>query len=194
MEDAERREGRDRVRKLLVERLREAGMKPARRQSVEALEDMWKRLIEHLAYMDAENIITLADTVLDAAEGARRNQCPAEVVIRGMAHALQRPPFHEHRIVSSWLASVEGPSAEAGGYLVELYRWLRTHMRPPLAWDMKTIRDQAERNNRQVTLLRDRADRGVLSEADRAWLESWTRDQQTARRIVRDGRQRRDAA
>lgn len=194
MMDAEaRKEGRTRVRQVLVARLQEAGLKPCRKQTAAAHEEMWGRLADQLAYMEPENLLTLADQVMALAEGPRHDQCPAEVTIRAVAHALQRPPFEEHRIVSSWLASVEGPVAEAGGYLVELYRWLRQHGRPPLTWDMKKIREQAAENNRQVTLLRDRGERGVIQPADREWLEAWAKDQQSARRIVREGQNRRAA-
>ncbi|TMV86123.1 hypothetical protein FGG78_20130, partial [Thioclava sp. BHET1] len=94
--DAEtRRDGRERVRDLVVARLAEAGLRPARRQRPSAYEEMWKRLADHLAYMDSANLRTLADLLLDHAEGKRRDECPAEVVIRNLAHALQRPPLEE---------------------------------------------------------------------------------------------------
>ncbi|TMV86250.1 hypothetical protein FGG78_19995 [Thioclava sp. BHET1] len=193
--DAEaRREGRERVRVLLVERLTDAGLRPVRRQRPSAYEEMWKRLVDHFAYMDAENLMTLAEQLMDNAEGKRRDECPAEVVIRNLGHALQSRPMEELRIVSSWLASVEGPIAEAGGYLVELYRWLKEKGRPPLQWDMRQIREAAQENNRTLILIRGRQERGEATERDRQWSVQYEADRRDAHRIVDAGKAKRDAA
>ncbi|MFD1913814.1 hypothetical protein [Halodurantibacterium flavum] len=188
MESDGQKTGKARVRDLLIGRLQEAGMTRPRGQAVAQHEAFLGRVAEQLAYMDEENLRTLAETLIDMAQGG---VWPSEVLIRQYARALQAPPIQQHRIVSSWLASVEGPLAEAGGYLVELYRFLIRHGRPPLAMDMRLIREQAEANGRQVHLAQDRLRREVVTEEDRAWLAQYRADQAAAQRIVDEGARRR---
>jgi hypothetical protein len=157
---------------------------------------MLDRLVDHLAYMSAENLATLAEVLMSAAQGPLRNVWPAEVTVRNLAHNLQAPPLRQRRIVTSWLASVEGPRALAGGYLVDLYRWLRDARveRPPLVMDMRVIREEAVQNMRWSGLVRDRIDRLVASPEDLAWIAEWRRDDQIARQIVAEGQRRRTEA
>lgn len=174
--------GRAAVRALLIERLQGAGLRRARgisqTQHLAALD----RLTGHLAYMTFANLETLAEVVLDAAQGGI---CPSEALIRQYGEALQARPLAQHRIVTSWLASVEGPRAEARGDLVELFRWLRRHApRPPLPMDMRMIAEMAAANNRQRELIRGRIERQTASDEDSAWLAAYLRDQDAARQIV----------
>lgn len=190
--------GRALVRRLLIERLQNAGLVRARRQSEKALADSIAHLVATLDHMTAENLHTLADVVLDhaASAGAAKGQWPAEVLILSWAKALQPRPFEMQRIVTSWLASVEGPVAEAGGYLVQLYRFLRWYRRPPLAYDLAvTIRDAAREDNSRLTLIAHRIACGVAVAADDlAWHEAYLRDEMQARSYVDQGRSRRAAA
>lgn len=181
--------GRDLVREVLVGRIEDAGLTRPRGLSVERFTEMKGRLAQHLAYMDRANLETLAEVVIDHAGGKSKTECPAEVVIRQLAHALQPQPFEEKRIVRSWLASVEGPQAEAGGYLVELFRFLRRAGRPPMAYDMQQLREEARQNNRTVVMIRERIERGTAQPADCDWLSAYLADQQAARRIVDRGAQ-----
>lgn len=178
-------EDRARVKALVVERLDQAGMLRKRGVSAAAHEAAMNGLCEHLAYMSDDNLMTLAESLIEsAADGV----WPAEVVIRQFARALQEPPAAERRLVSSWLASIEGPKAEAGGYLVELYRWLMQHTRPPLPMDMREIRDRATSNARRVEIVRDRIEREAAGPDDRGWLEQYLRDREQARALVDAGR------
>lgn len=188
MEPEDRKAGRDRVRDLLVERVQSAGVRPARGRTQADHDALMKRLVERLAYMDADNLMTLAEAIIEQAGAAAH--CPSEVAVLEWAEGLQARPFAEKRIVRSWLASREGPQAEAAGYLVELYRWLRQHGRPLMRWDMRQVRADAEENLRRAERLRGRDD---LAPEDRHWLEARLRDERAARAIVRDGADRREA-
>lgn len=172
------------VRALLVDRLSEAGLRRPRGVTADQLDKTLARLVDHLAYMHADNVETLAETLLDPAHGG---QWPSEVVIRQFAHALQPPPRRRHRIVTSWLASREGPQAEVEGCLVELFRFLLRHSRPPLPMDRRLIRDQAEANRREQALIRDRIERDVATDADREWLARYMADTSEARALVAAG-------
>lgn len=179
------------VRELLTERLDAAGLTRGRGITASAHKVMQQRLVDHLAYMDRENLMTLAETLIDT---AARGIWPSEALVRSMAHALQAPPLAQRRIVSSWLASVEGPTAEAGGWLVELYRFLLATGRPPLAMDMRQIRERAMDNNRQMELVQDRKARGVATDEDGLWMQRYLDDQRAARAVVESGRERRAMA
>lgn len=188
--------GRDRIRRML-DRLDEAGLKRPRGMTLEAHRRLRQRLTDQLAYLSGENLDTLAELILDHAGGKQRDTWPSEVVIRQLARGLERPPVDEHRIVTSWLASVEGPVAEAGGWLVELYRWLRQHRRPPMAYDVARLQEEARANRRAAQLIAERIGRGSASEADRQWLEAYRRDARDAGAIVArgaQGRQQKEAA
>ncbi|SDX92032.1 hypothetical protein [Roseicitreum antarcticum] len=183
--------GKAAVRQHLIGRLTDAGLVRPKGMTVDKLSEMQGRLVGALAYMDPENLMTLAEEMMGIAGGPLRNQWPSEVIVRNHAHGLQPPPFEQPRIVSSWLASVEGPQAEAGGWLVPLYRFLRRYRRPLMPYDMRSIRDEANEDSRQITLIKGRIARGSASDGDRAWLVEWQRDEAEARRIVRDGAARR---
>ena len=187
MDAEERAEGRKLVWSRLIGRCAEAGMVRPRGMSVEVHKAVCQRLAERLAYMSDENLVTLAELVIENATGVAHNVWPSEATVIGLANALQRCPAEEHRIVKSWLASVEGPQAVAGGYEVELYQFLARHRRPPLAMDMRKIRARAQDSNRQVQLIRDRIARDVASDSDREWLQWYVGERQRVREIVKAG-------
>ena len=190
--DGQDAQGRRAVRLLLVERAEAAGMVRRKGVSAEAHAALLDRLCDHLSYMTPENLRTLAELVIEAGNGPARSWWPAEVTVRGLAHGLQARPITQHRIVTSWLASVEGPVAEAGGWLVELYRFLLRHRRPPMTMDQRQMREEAAENNRRMGLVQDRIERNAATDEDRGWLERYLRDQALAREIVDRGRQGRD--
>jgi len=191
-QDDDAEAGRAAVGRLLVGRVAAAGLARGRGVSVTDHGARLKSLCDRLAYMTPENLQTLAEVILDNAEGTPP-AWPSEALVMQWARALQVPPPRERRIVTSWLASVEGPVAEAGGYLVELYRFLLRHGRPPLAMDVRQLREQAADNNRTATLIRDRIARDVVQSDDRAWLAAYVRDEGEAQALIEQGRVRRAA-
>jgi hypothetical protein len=191
----EDRDGTDRarVRRVLIDRVEGAGLVRARSVTAEAHRKGLGKLAEHLAHMTEENLETLAEVVIGNAAGRAGNEWPAETLVRQWAQALQPAPPRQHRIVTSWLASVAGPDAEAGGYLVELYRFLLRRSVPPSPYDLRLIGEQASENNRRCVLIRDRLARNCATAEDRGWLAAYERDQRDARRVMEEGRARREA-
>jgi hypothetical protein len=183
--------GRAAVRLHLITPLQQAGLRRPPRVTVEALDDMLARLVTYLAYMSPANLATLAETCINNAGGARHDEWPSEVLIRSWAHGLQARPFEEHRIVASWLASVEGPVAEAGGWLVELYRYLRRRQIPPSPYDQTQMRREAQDNARRIILIRERIAVEKASPEERGWLEAYLADQRRAEAIVDQGKTKR---
>lgn len=184
--------GRAAVRRLLIERVETAGLVRAKGVAADAHKAMLGALAERLAYLSADNLAVLAEVVIDNAGGPQRNAWPSEVMVRQWAHALQAPPPREHKILS-WLASIKGPEAEAAGYLVELYRFLVRHGRPPLAYDLRQMGEEAAANNRRGVMVRDKIARDAATPEDRGWLAAYLRDQTEARRLLDEGRARREA-
>lgn len=184
--------GRALVRQVLWSRIDEAGVKPPKGQTRETWGKLRAHMTDRFDHMGRASLEVLADEIIE--EAARRHgQCPSEVVLRQWAEGLEKRPLILKPIVTSWLRSIEGPAAAAGGFLPELYELLQRLGRPPGAYDMTRVREQAERNRREETLIRDRIARGVASEDDRSWLEHRERIEQAAARLVEDGRQHRAA-
>lgn len=184
--------GRQRVRRLLWDRLAEAGVKPPRGMTGAAFQAAQAKMTDVFDHMAAESLVALADAAIEEA-GRARGHCPREVVLRGWASGLDPRPVERRPIVQSWLRSVEGPQAEAGGYLPELFNWLAQHGRPPRPYDLREIREAATENRRAAQLIVERMERGTVSEEDRAWLEHHRRVAAEAARLVHDGRAKRAA-
>jgi hypothetical protein len=190
-------EGKAAVRQLLVQRLDEAGLVRMKSVTADAHARMLDRLAEKLAYLSAANLMVLAECVIDYsahAAGVGRGAWPAEVLIIGWAHGLQTPTPQTAPIVASWLRSIEGPVADVGGYLVELYRHLIRHPVPVMAFTLTKIKEEARDNQRRQALMRDRIARGVDGQEDRQWLQAYLSDEREARALVDLGKAGRMAA
>lgn len=176
------------VRALFLDRLTDAGLARKRGVSAAAHEATLRRLGEALAYLGADNLATLAEVILDdAADGL----WPSEVYIRSAASALQPRPPEEKRIVTSWFASLAGPRAEEEGHLVEMFRYLRRKGRPPQAYDLRALGDEARANARRLELIDDRLARDTASAEDQAWRQAYLADRARALALVAEGRARR---
>lgn len=176
--------GRALVRERLVTRLTEAGVQRPKAMRVSDLDALWRRLVEDLAYMSPDNLDTLADQLLDIVAQDRQVRLPAEIVIRQMARALQAKPLVEARIVTSWFRSVEGPIALAGGYGVELLRFLQSQGKPPGPYDMRKIRERAAANDRQRQVIAQNAAVNRATPDELAWAEAYARDAARVHDIV----------
>jgi len=185
-------ERRQAVRDRLLARLDAAGMVRSRAQTAEAAAEMRRRLIYHLAYLPDAALDTLAELLIRLGAGPLRNIWPAEATVRNLAEALMAPPPEHARIITSWLASVEGPPARDGGYLTELYGFLLRYQTPPLrALDLPRIVAEAEDNRRQRARLRAASADGSATAADRAWLADYARAEARALELVAAGARRR---
>lgn len=187
-------DGKSVVREKLIARLDQAGLARKKGTSLADHDATMKRLVDHLAYMAPETVEVLAETLIDAQASIKSTVWPAEVLVRSWAHALQPAPVEQPKIISSWLASIEGPQAELGGYLVELYRFLRRHRRPVLPGDKRQILAEAEDNARRMEIVRGRIERGTAGNEDRQWHSRYMSDRAAAQAVVDGGRQRREGA
>jgi hypothetical protein len=186
--------GETRVRRLLINGLLDTGMRRPKGQTVEDWDRSAQRICAALAHMDACNLVTLREHLLVMGTGPARDRMPSEVTIRGLAEGLQPRPVEQAAVVASWLSSVEGPPALAGGYAVELYRLLQRVKRPPTAYEMRKVREAGGQNGRRVQLIEERMGRDAAGAEDRAWLEAYRRDRQAVEALVRQGAARRAAS
>ena len=183
--------GRGLVRRVFVEAVAQAGLSRPRGMTAGGFEAGLDRLITALDHMGADNLSTLAEAVVAhaaQATGQARGVWPAFVLVQSWAHGLQPRPFRLSRIVTSWLASVEGPVAAAGGYEVQLLRLLRRVQRPPLPADLADCKAQAGEDRRRLGLVADRLARGVARDDDRAWHAAFLADQAQAAAFIDQGR------
>jgi hypothetical protein len=175
--------GRDAVRTLLIEPLRLAGLVRQRKFSAKEHDAQIQKMIERLAYMRPDNLATLCETVIDNAVGDRATHWPVYASVWKWARRIQTPPDNERHIMNSWLRSVEGPIAKQGGYLAELYLWLKKHGRPPSDYDIERIREEAKDRVR-------RRERGGLR--DREEMEYFARVERHCLDLVEDGKSGRE--
>lgn len=173
MEGQELKDGKERVRVNLIDPLVSRGMVRKRGRSVEDHQKMLDSLEARLAYMDADRLAALVEVIERYAEGPKKNIWPAEVSITNWARRLQEPPASESRLVRSYLQSGAGDAALSGGYVVELFLYLKKYGAPPNDYSMKEIRSQADGNLRKrARVERDRED-GRADPRDLAWLQGY---------------------
>jgi len=166
--DATRRDkGSERVETCLIAPLREMGLRKQRRQTAEALEEMFERMRARLSYMSGSGLETLREAVLFRAGGKARNLWPDEVSIYAWAHALEPAPVTHSPLVRSYMASAAGRRAWARDPFeaAALLRYLKRAGAPEeagwsgIARDAERMRDKvrwAERSD-------DPAGRAVLA-------------------------------
>lgn len=187
--------GRAVVREVLVNRLRDAGLRRPKGLTEAAHAKTMDHLVDYLAYMARDNLVTLAETVLihATAPGPGAGVWPSEVMVRQWALALQAKPFSQHPIIASWLRSREGPIADAGGYLVDLLRWLKRNRRALTPADLKSVKQSAADLQDRLVRVRERLDKGAPWPDDHDTLSSYLRDLDEARQYVDEGHARRAA-
>lgn len=180
------------VRQNVIQRLEAAGLKRPRSCKNEAeFEAMKRRLVDFLAYLSPPSLEALADQLLSYADGKGRDLWLSELIIRQMAEALERRPAEEAPIVTSWLASVEGPRALAAGHAVEMLRYLRKKRSALMPYDRRMITEDAARNARQRQLIAERQRDGIDRPEDRAWQAEYAADLRLVEALVARGAQHR---
>lgn len=177
------------VREVLVNRLATAGLRPRKGVSAASHAKMMDHLVQWLAYMAPDNVVTLAESILThaAKSGPDMGLWPTELLIRNWAEAMQPKPFRLHRIVASWLRSRRGPEAVAGGYIVHLLRWLKRHRRPVGTYDLTAIKEEAADDQRRIAVIRARIDAGRAATGDHDEMAAWQRDWAEAMQYVDEG-------
>jgi len=131
MEGQALKDGKARVHRYLTGSLTEMGMVRPRNRTVDQHQAFLAQLEARLAYMTADALEALAEVVMTHPAGAEKNVWPSEIMILGWARRLQEPPASVSRLVRTYLQSGAGRAAQEGGYLVELFAYLRKFGTPP---------------------------------------------------------------
>lgn len=173
MEGQELRDGKERVRMNLIDPLVGRGMVRKRGQKVEAHDKFLASLEARLAYMAEDRLQALAEVVERHASGPQKNVWPAEVSIMNWAWRLQEVPASESRLVRSYLQSDAGDAARSGGYLVELFVYLRRYGAPPNDYAMKCIREESEDNQRKRAVIERKREEGRASPRELSWVQGY---------------------
>lgn len=184
------------VRVHFIDRLEEAGFIRHKRTTREAHRRTLERLCEGLAYLDPDNLATLAQAVLFTASKDGPPIWPQEARILAMAHDLVTPPAREFRVVSSWLASVEGPKLLAEGCEAEMFALLRRperRGRPPSNWERHEVKRAAADNARRLERTERLMAEGRASESEIAWRAHHLALREEARALIAEGQKKRSA-
>ena len=187
--------GRTRVRELFVAKLEGEGLIRPRSATVAEHEAFVAKLIDRLSYLPAPDLTVLAECVLRRAGGKAMNEWPAFATIWNVAQTVCRQPEPDEarHIMTTWLRSRGGPVARDGGYLVELWRYLRAFGAPPSTAALDRIRAEAEDNRRTRDRLRGARDRGTATPGDLDWLDRYARATAYCEGLVAGGEEARDA-
>ncbi|MBL9048477.1 MAG: hypothetical protein JNK19_00005, partial [Tabrizicola sp.] len=121
------------------------------------------------------------------------NEWPAFATIWNVAQTVCRQPEPDEarHIMTTWLRSRGGPPARDGGYLVELWRYLRAYGCPPSPAALDMIRREAEENRRTRAMLRGKAGRDAATPAELDWLDRYARAEAYCLRLVEGGEEAR---
>lgn len=173
MEGDELRAGKRRVREELIEPLERGGMRRKSGAKVEDHEAFLAGIEARLAYMTRENLAALREVVERYAGGKLKDIWPGEVPIINWARRLQEPPVSQSRLVRSYLQSGAGSAAAKGGYVVELFDYLKKYGQPPNTYSISEIRRRAEDNARWRARVRRLNENGDATPSEMAELHAY---------------------
>jgi hypothetical protein len=164
---------RDRVRRLLIDKLKSDGMRFERGTPVEDQRRRLDRMADDLSYMADERLGWLRDCLKTKGEGSRRNFWPCRITVLGYAEQAQPRPLEDWPGLKGWFVSAAGQAAIAtpGRLLAEFKFWTKYKRPPSKPYELEAVareaRQIADRRDRLVS----RRDRNVLTdEEDIRWL------------------------
>lgn len=168
---------RDRVRRLLIDPLTEAGFRFPKATGEDEAKRALTRLADGLAYLGDDALTVLKATLLTKGEGSARCFWPTYVTIVGLAEAYQPRPLEEVPELLRWFASAAGRDAMAAGRLVAEFQFWEAKKRPPVTprdRELVTVRAREHRERRELVL--DRRRRDIPLRADEvAWIDWYER-------------------
>lgn len=182
MEGEALKEGKARVRSILIDPLIAQGMSRGRMTLMQEREFL-NSIEARLAYMSEENLAALGETVAALAKGKLQNQWPTEITICNWARRLQVPPAGASRLVRSMLQSAAGERAQIEGHLTELMLHLKKYGAPPNDYGWSMIRQKADENKGRMARIEREQQVGSASPSDLAWLRGYMAQREMAQAI-----------
>lgn len=124
---------RDRVRRLLIEPLQDAGMRARRGEDPARHRAFLDRLCDDLAYLSDDDLGRLRRWAEINGEGKERRFWPPFVRFAAVAHVCRPRPIEELPEIARWFQSVAGiEAAGEPGRLVAEFRFIEAKRRPPM--------------------------------------------------------------
>lgn len=187
--------GRTRVREVFVARLERDGLVRPRAATVADHAAFLARVVDRLSYLPEPDLVVLAECVLRRASGKAMNEWPAFATIWNLAQTVcrQPEPDESRHIMTTWLRSRGGPVARDGGYLVELWRYLRAFGVPPSTAALEMIKREADENRLTCSRLRNKRENGTATASDLDWLDRHARAEAYCLGLVAGGEEARQA-
>ncbi len=173
MEGQELQEGKARVRAHLIVPLERRGLERRRGVRLEDHQAFLTSLEARLAYMQPDKLIALAEVIERHATGKLKTNWPTEVSIMNWARLMQVPPASESRLVRTYMQSGAGLAARDGGYLVELFGYLKKWGAPPNGYSMSEIRKEADHNRGKLAAIRRAVSAGRATASEIQWQQGY---------------------
>jgi len=173
MEGQELKEGKVRVRSLLIDPLERRGLERRRGVRLEDHQAFLANLEARLAYMQPDKLMALAEVVERHATGKLKTHWPTEVSIMNWARLIQVPPASESRLVRTYMQSNAGVAARDGGHLVELFGYLKKWGAPPNGYSMSEIRKEADQNRSRLSAIKRAVANGRATASEIRWQQTY---------------------
>lgn len=162
-----------RVREFLIHPLTEDGLRKARNTRADKHEEFLKRLERDLDWMTADGLSALRHSVLEKAEGERRNVWPSYATIWNIARVIEHPPDRRREMVLSWMRSNAGVRAwEVSPWHAVALHWYLETFGPANrggsgeSFALRKINEKADQLSRTVRHLRECDDRDSIAKLD----------------------------
>lgn len=188
--------GRDRVRRLLIDPLAEAGFRHPIRTPEDKARAHLDRIADALGYMSDANLARLRAVLQTKGAGAARDFWPSLACVLGWAEVVQPRPLEEVPELARWFRSRAGTAALEGGRLVAEFQWWQAKKAPPRnERERFLVRERAQGHAERAELARDRLRRGVpLRPEEAQWLDWFEATEARIAELVAEGAAERASA
>ncbi|WP_226550836.1 hypothetical protein [Celeribacter naphthalenivorans] len=183
--------GRARVKRVLISPLEAGGMGRKRGVSAADHEKTLEKIADRLSYMTEDGLKGLAMYLIRMA--GEKNAWPQLNIVLRAAWSMEAPPPRDNDFLLSLMRSRAGEAALTGGYALQLYAAARKLGPPPSKYEVLRLREKAQGDRDRKRLIEDRIKRGIVTEAERGWLEGYLRMSDEAEALIREGIEKRDA-
>lgn len=165
---------RDRVRRLVIAPMQEAGFRFRHGTDAEKAQAALDRMADALGYMSDAGLEDLRACLMTKGEGAQRCFWPAHATVLGFAEMRERRPLEEVPELLRWFRSEAGPKAAAAGRLVAEYLFWKDRKHPPVSPQArKYVSDRAHEMARRLQILAEREASGRLVDAEELAFRDW---------------------
>lgn len=184
---------RDRVRRVLIRPLAEAGMRFPHRTDADSAQRKLDRICDEMAHVSDQTLGLLREWAKANGQGSARCFWPGLVSFIGLAQTIEPRPMEELPVLARWFGSRAGPAARAEGRLVAEFVWIEKHRCPPQnAHQRNMVAETADRWRRRVELATDRLARGVdPGPGERTFLDWYRSIEARAEALIAEGEAKR---